>query len=326
MMVVRREKTQQVVCFLAVMFILCFASIYTNFKSRSNVVSSVNEESRAVSSSSDEICYLPDGDKFRRNHLRKLIIKSVSTESAYLSENDASKVLFLPRNYSNLSEFIEVTRSALMARRIIPKTLSIWTIFHNPPYKDMVRPSCDGLWMEFGVFQGQTLKKMANWSAKFCGKSSQPVYGFDTFEGLPADWKPGYKRGHFRINNWTELSVPSNTVLVKGLFIDTLPNQLTLIDKKYGCNMPVSFVHIDCDLYEGTRDILFLLGSRLVPGSILVFDELFNYPTYEKYEIKAFYEFLAGTNMRLMPIGASVDIELNPTRNIRPQSFGFVVY
>jgi hypothetical protein len=212
-----------------------------------------------------------------------------------------------------------------MSRRLIPGSHSIQIMFHNPPLKHMVRPSCDGLWMEFGVFRGATITQIANWKTAFCGTTAQPVYGFDTFKGLPTDWRPGYGAKSFDIPNGTLISVPSNVILVKGLFIDTLPTQLRLIDREYQCNTPVSFVHIDCDIYDGARDVLFLLGSRLVTGSIIVFDELFNYPGYKKHEIKALYEFLAGSNIRLIPVGSSVDIDLNTTYDKYTQSFAFVV-
>jgi hypothetical protein len=211
-----------------------------------------------------------------------------------------------------------------MSRRLVPGTHSIQIMFHNPPLKDMVRPSCDGLWMEFGVFRGATITQMANWRKKFCDNTSQPVYGFDTFSGLPTAWRPGFDLGSFDIKSKTP-SVPSNVVLVKGLFIDTLPTQLRLIDREYQCKTPVSFVHIDCDIYDGARDVLFLLGSRLVTGSILVFDELFNYPGYEKHEIKALFEFLAGSNLRLIPLGSSTNIDLNTTYDKYTQSFAFIV-
>ncbi|CAF4760867.1 unnamed protein product, partial [Rotaria sp. Silwood2] len=108
-----------------------------------------------------------------------------------------------------------------------------------------------------------------------------------------------------------------------GLFIDTLPIQLRIIDRKQQCRTPVSFVHIDCDIYDGARDILFLLGSRFVPGTILVFDELFNYPSYEKHEIKALFEFLSGSNLRLRAFGTSDNIELKPHKDLNVQSFAF---
>ncbi|CAF3087365.1 unnamed protein product [Rotaria sp. Silwood2] len=211
-----------------------------------------------------------------------------------------------------------------MSRQLIPGSHSLHTIFRNPPYKDIVKPYCDGLWMEFGVFRGGSISHIAKWKTAFCGNKSEPVYGFDTFSGLPTNWRPGFGRGTFHVPNETDILVPSNVVLVKGLFIDTLPIQLRIIDRKHQCRTPVSFVHIDCDIYDGARDILFLLGSRFVPGTILVFDELFNYPSYEKHEIKALFEFLSGSNLRLIPIGTSGNIELKPAQDIAVQSFAFV--
>ena len=212
-----------------------------------------------------------------------------------------------------------------MARRLIRESHTIDIIFRNPPLKHILKPSCDGLWMEFGVFRGASISRSAHWKKALCGPNSQPVYGFDTFSGLPTNWRPGYGAGAFGLTNDTPVIVPSNVVLVKGLFIDTLPDQLRLIDREHRCNTPVSFLHIDCDIYDGTRDALFLLGSRLRTGSVIVFDELFNYPGYEKHEIKALYEFLAGSNIRLIPWGSSVDINLNAAYDTHPQSFAFVV-
>ena len=156
------------------------------------------------------------------------------------------------------------------------------------------------------------------------GENSQPVYGFDTFIGLPTNWRPKYGAGTFVIPNGTNVTVPSNVVLVKGLFIDTLSEQLRLIDRAHRCHAPVSYVHIDCDIYDGTRDVLFLLGSRLVKGSVVIFDELFNYSGYEKHEIKALFEFLSGFNIRLKPLGADVDMYLNSTFDVHPQSSVFI--
>jgi hypothetical protein len=242
-----------------------------------------------------------------------------------VNESDASKIVYLSKNYSTLAEFIKICYTGLMSRRLTPGSHSIQIMFNNPPFKHIVRPSCDGLWMEFGVFRGATLTKMANWKATFCGPNSQPVYGFDTFTGLPTNWRPGFGANAFSIPNGTSISVPSNVVLVKGLFIDTLPTQLRLIDHEHQCNTPVSFVHIDCDIYDGTRDVFYLLGSRLRTGSIIVFDELFNYPGYEKHEIKALYEFVTVSNIRLIPVGSSVDIDLNTAHDKYTQSFAFVV-
>ena len=273
----------------------------------------------------EEFCYSSDSDSFLRDHLRQPVINTIVNQSIYINPADAAKHTIISSNFTNLSDFIVHLRSALLSRRLEPGSRSIPVIFHRPPYKDMVKPLCDGLWMEFGVFQGATLTLIADWKSTYCNHTNQLVYGFDTFTGLPTDWRPSFGRGSFNIDNGTKFNVPKNAVLIKGLFIDTLPVHLRMIDSQYKCHTPVSFVHIDCDIYDGARDVLFLLSSRFVKGTIIVFDELFNYPTFEKHEIKAFYELLASANIRLIPLGTSTNIELNPTHDLPVQTFGFVV-
>jgi hypothetical protein len=320
-------KIQCLLCFWTVIVIVGYGLIYIIYKPKGVATKTANEYFTKLLPSFAELCSPRNGSTFRRDHLRRAPVKTVDNTSAYVSENDASTVTYIPRNYSDLTEFIANTRASFMSRRLIPNSHSIRTIFRDPPYKDMVVPSCDGLWMEFGVFRGDSLRHVAKWKAAYCGNKSQPVYGFDTFSGLPTDWRPGFGRGTFAIPNEKAISVPSNTVLVKGLFIDTLPTQLRLIDREYQCNTPVAFVHIDCDIYDGARDVLFLLGSRFVSGSILVFDELFNYPGYDRHEIKALYEFMSGSKLRLAPLGTSGNIELNPTRDqsVNLQSFALII-
>ena len=91
---------------------------------------------------------------------------------------------------------------------------------------------CRGLWLEFGVFDGTTLRLAADWRSKHCGGSSPspPVFGFDTFEGLPETWDQGaggdsWKKGSFDLEGRLP-PVPGNARLVKGLFADTLPQFL----------------------------------------------------------------------------------------------------
>ena len=316
------QTTRYRLLLILIIIILCYVTYRTT--SIRTLIIETDHHSISVSSS-QSMCHPINSTPFRSDRLNELIITKTQNKSVYVNENDASKLVYLSNNYSTLEEFIQICYIGFMSRRLIPGTLSIPLIFHDPPLKHIPRPSCDGLWMEFGVFRGATLTRMANWKAKFCGQNSQPVYGFDTFTGLPTDWRPGYGANKFSIPNGTKLSVPSNVVLVKGLFIDTLPAHLRLMDREHQCNTPVSFVHIDCDIYDGARDVLFLLGSRLRTGSIIVFDELFNYPGYEKHEIKALYEFVAGSNIRLIPVGSSSDIDLKTTGDKSTQSFAFVV-
>jgi hypothetical protein len=133
----------------------------------------------------------------------------------------------------------------------------------------------NGLCLEFGVATGTSISHIgSHWHG--------PVYGFDSFEGLPEDWYGQYKAGHF---SGDMPRVPGNVSLIKGWFSDTLPKFVA----DHGG--PVSFLHVDCDLYSSTRSIFESLGSQIQPGCVIVFDEYFNYPGWKHHEHLAFQEF-----------------------------------
>ena len=93
------------------------------------------------------------------------------------------------------------------------------------------------VWLEFGVASGNTI----NYISKF---TNEPVYGFDSFQGLPEKWRDGFEAGAFGTNG--ELpSVNHNVRLVKGWFNETLPGFIQ--DNLHG--KKVSFIHMDADLY-----------------------------------------------------------------------------
>ncbi|CAF2973326.1 unnamed protein product [Rotaria sp. Silwood2] len=251
-------------------------------------------------------------------------IKTYENSTAYGANYSRNTSYLLQRNsFGNLSQFITYVKQKVMSRKIIhqPPGRFLTTVFHFPPYPDMVLPYCDGLWMEFGVFDGRSLNHVTRWKSLYCGNNSGLVYGFDTFTGLPTDWRPGFPKGKFAINS-DQLRIEPNVALVKGLFIDSLPQEL--LKHK---NIPVSYVHIDCDIYEGARDVLFLLASRFVRRTLLMFDELFNYSQHEKHEIKALFEFLvASHNLELETLGSAYPIAFDDTEeNGESQSTGFVV-
>ena len=49
----------------------------------------------------------------------------------------------------------------------------------------------------------------------------------------------------------------------------------------------IAFLHVDCDLYSSTKTVLDLVGDRLAPDAVLVFDEFFNYPGWQQHEFRA---------------------------------------
>jgi hypothetical protein len=139
-----------------------------------------------------------------------------------------------------------------------------------------------GLAMEFGVATGRTINVIAK-------HRRGTVYGFDSFKGLPDSWYGDYKRGTFARDDLPP--VPENVTLVTGWFSDTLPQFLADHPE------PVSFLHIDSDLYSSAAFVLMELRDRIVPGTVILFDEYLNYPGWQKHEHRAFIEFIAATGM-----------------------------
>lgn len=154
----------------------------------------------------------------------------------------------------------------------------------------------DGLLLEFGVFSGQTINLIAE------KRSQQPVYGFDSFEGLPEQWMPGASAGHFAVNSLP--AVRENVELVVGWFDRVLP---TFLDNHPG---NVSLLHVDCDLYSSTQTVLTQLRTRIVPGTVIVFDEYFNYPDWKRHEYLAFQEYVKFNRIRYEYIGLVPSFEM----------------
>jgi hypothetical protein len=143
-------------------------------------------------------------------------------------------------------------------------------------------PDTGGLALEFGVYEGTTLKAIA------AAREGRNVYGFDSFEGLPEHWRNGFPAGTFAVPRPPE--VPG-AELVVGWFDDTLGPFLAEHPEH------VDFLHVDCDLYASTRTVLNLVGPRLRPGSIVVFDEFFNFPGWQRHEYRAWCEYVERTGL-----------------------------
>jgi hypothetical protein len=142
----------------------------------------------------------------------------------------------------------------------------------------------DGFVCELGVYRGQSLNEVARWC------SPTKVYGFDTFTGLPEFWRDGFPEGAFDVSS-EELNFEKNCVLYKGLFDQTLPVFLQDVTEM------ARLIHVDCDLYSSTISALRVLAPRIRVGTVLVFDEYFNYPGWQNHEHKAFLEFLNETGL-----------------------------
>jgi predicted O-methyltransferase YrrM len=143
-----------------------------------------------------------------------------------------------------------------------------------------------GHYLEFGVYTGGTTRFLARQIRKG-RKGDGRIHGFDSFEGLPQAWS-GFNLGPAAFSTGGKLPrVPANVVLHKGWFSETIPKWCGEVAG------PVAFIHVDCDLYSSTVDVLEALRERMQPGTVIVFDEYFNYPNWEQHEFKAWREFVA---------------------------------
>ncbi len=133
--------------------------------------------------------------------------------------------------------------------------------------------------VECGVYRGTSLRQIARTVKEFAPE--RMIYGLDSFQGFPpkgiseADTKlfrPKKRlNGKFRDAD----DVPQrlerfaryfdiNLILKHGYFEHTLP-ELT--------DISIAFLHIDCDSYNGHKEVLEAFFDKLVPGGIVVLDD-----------------------------------------------------
>jgi hypothetical protein len=144
------------------------------------------------------------------------------------------------------------------------------------------RAPAEGLVLEFGVEKGASLRHLAS-------LTQRTVHGFDSFEGLPGDWG-GTKEGKGAFDLKGRLpKIPPNAKLHIGWFDKTLPVFLATDSEA------AALIHVDCDIYSSTVTIFEALKDRIRPGTVIVFDEYFNYPGWRNHEYKAFQEFIAAS-------------------------------
>ena len=183
--------------------------------------------------------------------------------------------------------------SARWAHRVMPTARE----FHDPrgtlEHALELAPQ-GGMALEFGVFEGRSLAVIAE------ARKGRDVYGFDSFEGLPEDYRPHVRQGAFALDRRPQVD---GAELVVGWFDDTLPG---FLETHPG---PVDFLHVDGDLYSSAVTVLTLVGPRLQPGSVVIFDEFFNYPGWDDSgEFRAWEEYLERT-------GATVAYEAYTSNN-----------
>ena len=120
-------------------------------------------------------------------------------------------------------------------------------------------------YLEFGVFAGRSLK----WWLSANKDPASSFVGFDSFLGLPEDWRAGRQAGTFARGGKPPQIDDSRCRFEIGWFTDTLPPFV----RAFG-HPRRTVIHLDADLYSSTLFVLTTLAPVLRNGDILVFDEL----------------------------------------------------
>lgn len=221
-----------------------------------------------------------------------LLVIGVSYRHPLLFDPIAAEVLSLERGSAHDLNLARARNAAEETARYIDEHMS-----NVQPYQDrfalfrhsIAAAKLDGLYCEFGVFKGESINFIA------ALVPSKPVHGFDSFDGLPEAWRDGIGKGAFAIDGLPP--VRKNVVLHKGWFDSTVPAFHAETSKA------IAFVHMDADLYSSTATVLEGMADRIVPGTVIQFDEFFNYPGWRNGEFKAFSELVERHGLKFSYLG-----------------------
>lgn len=193
------------------------------------------------------------------------------------------------KQFSNLleqhTENNEILDSMVEIKKIEPR-ITLLNLPIDVLNYSLSKISVNGLIIEAGVYYGMSLKIIAK---KLKHKN---IVGFDSFSGLPESWSEGEEVGSYSTQG--ELpKVAKNVKLIKGWFKHSIPKFIKKHDE------PISFLHIDCDLYSSTLDVLLALKNNFVKGSIILFNDFYGYKNYKDHEWKALNDFLKLSNFKV---------------------------
>jgi O-methyltransferase len=120
-----------------------------------------------------------------------------------------------------------------------------------------------GDWAEVGVYQGGSAEKLAE-AARAQGRR---LWLFDTFTGIPCRHALD---SHHKVGDFGDTSLEQvrarvpDAVFVAGDCRETLTRMP---------DVPLAFVHVDCDQYESVRACIVELSPRMVAGGVMWFDD-----------------------------------------------------
>ena len=153
----------------------------------------------------------------------------------------------------------------------------------------------ESLFLEFGVFKGDSI----NLFAKKLKKINAEVFGFDSFKGLKDEWmtEEFNPPGTFDLKG-KKPKVEKNVKLIDGWVEETAKEFFSKNSKR------IAFIHFDLDTYSSTSFVLKLIKNGFQPGTIILFDEFYGFPNWEKYEYKAFKEEIDENKFKFIAFGS----------------------
>lgn len=156
------------------------------------------------------------------------------------------------------------------------------------------------IYLEFGVWEGRSIKYIS----KLNNNPKSKFIGFDTFEGLPEDWTEDLKKGAFSTQGKVPLVDDQRIKFVKGLFQNTLEEELKNLDLNNNDNL---IIHFDADLYSSTS---YVLNSFRDFSYYAIFDEFLG------DEALALYDFLRSNECEIEWLSVVFDKIKYPLKTI----------
>jgi hypothetical protein len=142
--------------------------------------------------------------------------------------------------------------------------------------------------LEFGVFKGG----MINYQARKFPELN--FVGFDSFEGLQEHWSGMAPEKTFDLGGKLPRVRP-NVGLVKGWFAESASRWKA---ENPAADIPL-LVHVDCDTYAATVDVLEFCADYVEHGLIMHFDDYFGFPDWRTGGFKALREISEKRRWRL---------------------------
>lgn len=158
--------------------------------------------------------------------------------------------------------------------RYVEKTIGLFQIFRY-----LKNNNIQGDIVECGVGRGVSIFKMGKISTIL--EMNKNIYGYDSFEGFP---EPNIKDSSFRNpkkGDWSDTSKKhveehfSESQILKDFFI----KNVFLVEGFFDKSLPISnhkeisFLHLDCDLYDSYKTCLKELYNKVTKGGIILIDE-----------------------------------------------------